>query len=95
MAHVQLLLAVSLFVDFFLCFLYIPHSQPFSGLAPSFINVLNVFAFCNLHDVSWGTKGSDKADALPSVSSRKSLGADAQTVEDTTNIQASQPDPLP
>jgi cellulose synthase/poly-beta-1,6-N-acetylglucosamine synthase-like glycosyltransferase len=26
-------------------------------LAPSFTNVLNVYAFCNLHDVSWGTKG--------------------------------------
>ncbi|KAJ7124787.1 chitin synthase [Mycena crocata] len=60
---------------------------PYLCMAPSFINVLNVFAFCNLHDVSWGTKGSDKADALPSVSSRKSLGADAPTVEDTTNIQ--------
>jgi chitin synthase len=23
-------------------------------LAPSFTNVLNVYAFCNLHDVSWG-----------------------------------------
>ncbi|OCF42866.1 chitin synthase [Kwoniella heveanensis CBS 569] len=29
-------------------------------LAPSYINVLNVYAFCNVHDVSWGTKGSDK-----------------------------------
>ncbi|KAK7061690.1 chitin synthase [Favolaschia claudopus] len=40
-------------------------------LAPSFTNVLNVYAFCNLHDVSWGTKGSDKAEALPSVSTKK------------------------
>jgi len=30
-------------------------------LAPSYINVMNVYAFCNVHDVSWGTKGSDKA----------------------------------
>ena len=29
-------------------------------LAPSFTNVLNVYAFCNLHDVSWGTKGDNK-----------------------------------
>ncbi|KAL7423299.1 Chitin synthase, class 8 [Cryptotrichosporon argae] len=29
-------------------------------LAPSYINVLNVYAFSNVHDVSWGTKGSDK-----------------------------------
>ncbi|KAJ7139674.1 glycosyltransferase family 2 protein [Mycena epipterygia] len=80
-------------IYFFASFLYGDPWHMFSSflqylcLAPSFINVLNVFAFCNLHDVSWGTKGSDKADALPSVSSRKSLGADAPTVEDTTNVQ--------
>jgi len=55
-------------------------------LAPSFTNVLNVYAFCNLHDVSWGTKGSDKADALPSVSSSKDKG-DTAVVEDTTKPQ--------
>lgn len=26
-------------------------------LSPAYINVLNVYAFCNLHDISWGTKG--------------------------------------
>ncbi|ODV89258.1 glycosyltransferase family 2 protein [Tortispora caseinolytica NRRL Y-17796] len=26
-------------------------------LSPMYINVLNVYAFCNLHDISWGTKG--------------------------------------
>ncbi|KAI1786680.1 glycosyltransferase family 2 protein [Ganoderma leucocontextum] len=51
-------------------------------LAPSFTNVLNVYAFCNLHDVSWGTKGSDKAEALPSVSSKKTKDAEV-VVEDT------------
>jgi chitin synthase len=56
-------------------------------LAPSFTNVLNVYAFCNLHDVSWGTKGSDKAEALPSVSSSKSKDADAPVVNDTHKIQ--------
>lgn len=39
-------------------------------LAPSYINVLNVYAFCNVHDVSWGTKGSDKvSDDLGAVKS--------------------------
>ncbi|KAF8344932.1 glycosyltransferase family 2 protein [Amanita rubescens] len=57
-------------------------------LAPSFINVLNVYAFCNLHDVSWGTKGSDKAEVLlPSIQSEKAPGADVPVVEDTTKIQ--------
>ncbi|RCH78571.1 Chitin synthase, class 2 [Rhizopus stolonifer] len=26
-------------------------------LSPSYTNILNVYAFCNTHDVSWGTKG--------------------------------------
>ena len=26
-------------------------------LSPTYVNVLNVYAFCNLHDFSWGTKG--------------------------------------
>ncbi|KAM0752694.1 class III chitin synthase [Meredithblackwellia eburnea MCA 4105] len=39
------------------------------AVAPSMTNILTVYAFNNLHDVSWGTKGSDKADALPTVSS--------------------------
>lgn len=28
-------------------------------LSPSYVNVLNVYAFCNTHDISWGTKGPD------------------------------------
>jgi len=56
-------------------------------LAPSFINVLNVYAFCNLHDVSWGTKGSDKAEALPSVSSSKGKDEGAAVVQDTERVR--------
>lgn len=26
-------------------------------LSPSYTNILNIYAFCNTHDVSWGTKG--------------------------------------
>ncbi|CEQ39616.1 SPOSA6832_01176 [Sporobolomyces salmonicolor] len=48
------------------------HSMPmFLLVAPSFTNILNVYAFCNLHDVSWGTKGSDKVEALPAAQSKK------------------------
>lgn len=27
-------------------------------MAPSFVNIINIYAFANIHDVSWGTKGS-------------------------------------
>ncbi|KAJ5119195.1 CAZyme family GT2 [Penicillium atrosanguineum] len=43
-------------------------------LQSSYINILNVYAFSNWHDVSWGTKGSDKADALPSATTTKEEG---------------------
>ncbi|KAI5812360.1 chitin synthase-domain-containing protein [Pyronema omphalodes] len=39
-------------------------------LAPSYMNVLNVYAFCNWHDVSWGTKGSDKVEVMPSATTK-------------------------
>ncbi len=55
-------------------------------LTPSFINVLNVYAFCNLHDVSWGTKGSDKVEALLSVSSSKGKN-EAAVVQETERMQ--------
>ncbi|KAI8874442.1 glycosyltransferase family 2 protein [Ramicandelaber brevisporus] len=29
---------------------------------PSFVNILMVYAFCNIHDVSWGTKGDTKIE---------------------------------
>lgn len=56
-------------------------------LAPCFTNILNVYAFCNLHDVSWGTKGSDTVDALPDVKSKAALGSDEVVVDETTNTQ--------
>lgn len=43
-------------------------------MASSYTNVLNVYAFCNWHDVSWGTKGSDKVEALPSAKTKKDGG---------------------
>ncbi|OQR88524.1 chitin synthase (Chitin-UDP-GlcNac-transferase) [Thraustotheca clavata] len=29
----------------------------YTALMPTFINILMVYSFCNLHDLSWGTKG--------------------------------------
>ena len=48
---------------------------------------VTAFSETNLFQVSWGTKGSDKADVLPSVSSSQSQNAEA-VVEDTTQVQA-------
>jgi chitin synthase len=31
-------------------------------LTPTYVNILNVYAFCNTHDITWGTKGDDKAE---------------------------------
>jgi chitin synthase len=36
-------------------------------LTPTYINILNVYAFCNTHDITWGTKGDDKPEQLPSA----------------------------
>jgi chitin synthase len=44
------------------------HSFPqYLLLMSTYVNILMVYAFNNWHDVSWGTKGSDSADALPSA----------------------------
>lgn len=44
------------------------HSFPYYlFLMSTYINILMVYAFNNWHDVSWGTKGSDKTDAIPSA----------------------------
>ncbi|KAI1778564.1 glycosyltransferase family 2 protein [Hypoxylon cercidicola] len=39
-------------------------------LTPTYVNVLNVYAFCNTHDISWGTKGDDKPEELPTVDTK-------------------------
>ncbi|ODM22438.1 Chitin synthase C [Aspergillus cristatus] len=58
----------------------------FFGMTTS-INILMVYAFCNWHDVSWGTKGSDKADALPSVQTQKD-GLKSNFIEELDKPQA-------
>ncbi|KAL4736029.1 chitin synthase C [Aspergillus similis] len=59
----------------------------FLGMTTS-INVLMVYAFCNWHDVSWGTKGSDKADALPSVTVQKDDDSKKNFIEEIDKPQA-------
>jgi len=43
-------------------------------MTPTYINILNVYAFCNTHDLSWGTKGDTKGPDLGKVE----IGKDGQ-----------------
>ena len=54
----------------------------------SYVNILNVYAFSNWHDVSWGTKGSDKAEALPSAQTTKSGDGKTAVIEEPDKPQA-------
>jgi chitin synthase len=73
-------LAATFGLYFVASFLYLDPWHMFTSfgqyllLMSSYINILMVYAFSNWHDVSWGTKGSDKADALPSAKTTKEDG---------------------
>jgi chitin synthase len=56
-------------------------------LSPTYTNVLNVYAFCNTHDISWGTKGDDKPDKLPSVNTKDGQGKTDLPDEGDLNTQ--------
>lgn len=58
------------------------------ALMPSFINILMIYAFSNWHDVSWGTKGSDKADVLPSAQTKKDEKGKTAVIEEIDKPQA-------
>lgn len=40
----------------------------YTFLLPSFINILMIYAFCNTHDISWGTKGDNSVPKLGGAS---------------------------
>lgn len=48
-------------------------------LLPSFVNILMIYAFCNTHDISWGTKGDNGAAGLGGA--KKVSGGNSNQVE--------------
>ncbi|KAF9927298.1 Chitin synthase, class 1 [Mortierella alpina] len=58
-------------------------------MMPSYVNVLNVYAFCNTHDVSWGTKGDtiEKMDLGVAKAS-----SDGKTAEVTVDVPTDEKD---
>ncbi|CCF56199.1 hypothetical protein KAFR_0A07650 [Kazachstania africana CBS 2517] len=40
-------------------------------LSPSYINILNIYAFCNVHDISWGTKGAVSKKPLGKINTKE------------------------
>lgn len=57
-------------------------------LTPTYINILNVYAFCNTHDITWGTKGDDKAEKLPSANLKPGGKVDVNIPTDDTDLNA-------
>ncbi|EAW11602.1 chitin synthase I [Aspergillus clavatus NRRL 1] len=57
-------------------------------LTPTYINVLNIYAFCNTHDITWGTKGDDKAEKLPSATMKPGGKVDVDIPQDDGDLNA-------
>lgn len=57
-------------------------------LTPTYINVLNIYAFCNTHDITWGTKGDDKAEKLPSANVKADGKVDVLIPQDDGDLNA-------
>ncbi|KAI9671912.1 MAG: Chitin synthase, class 1 [Caeruleum heppii] len=57
-------------------------------LTPTYINILNVYAFCNTHDITWGTKGDDKAEKLPAATLKPGGKVDVSIPTDDGDLNA-------
>ncbi|KAJ9106550.1 hypothetical protein QFC20_004042 [Naganishia adeliensis] len=74
-------------------------------LQATYLNVLNVYAFSNLHDLSWGTKGADTAEpnlgvvkgtgSTVAVELLPPDGADAEYARSVENIKTRKAIPKP
>jgi len=57
-------------------------------MTPTYINILNVYAFCNTHDITWGTKGDDKAEKLPSATTKPGGKVDVNIPTDEGDLNS-------
>ncbi|KAI8803323.1 chitin synthase-domain-containing protein, partial [Cladochytrium replicatum] len=62
-------------------------------LLPTYINVFQIYSFCNLHDISWGTKGDNVAQTAAAAPSEKMTlkrgkGKEAEVGEKEDNVVA-------
>ncbi|TID28187.1 hypothetical protein CANINC_002620 [Pichia inconspicua] len=56
-------------------------------LSPAYVNVLNIYAFCNIHDITWGTKGQDKSNDLGIAIKGRKRDDELEIVIPTTKFQ--------
>jgi len=57
-------------------------------LTPTYINILNVYAFCNTHDITWGTKGDDKPEKLPTATTKPGGKVDVSLPTDDHDLNS-------
>ncbi|KAI9782635.1 MAG: Chitin synthase, class 1 [Peltula sp. TS41687] len=55
-------------------------------LTPTYVNILNVYAFCNTHDITWGTKGDDKPEKLPTANLKPGGKVDVDIPTDAADL---------
>lgn len=55
-------------------------------MTPTYINILNVYAFCNTHDITWGTKGDDKPEKLPTANLKADGKVDVDIPTDDADL---------
>ena len=49
-------------------------------LVPTYLNVFNIYAFCNLHDLAWGTKGDNTVVTKDVGEKRKEDGSEKNAI---------------
>ncbi|KAG0069971.1 Chitin synthase, class 2, partial [Podila epicladia] len=60
---------------------------PYLLLMPAYVNILMVYAFCNTHDVSWGTKGDNKTADLGGATKVTKDGKEVIKLEKPTSAE--------